>query len=175
MIDEPLAGFSGSYVDDILLCSANAFTRHRLSTNKKFEMADDEGFPCTFTGFRLSYDSDQAVQLDQHRYDERITPLPEDGTFKDLASLRMQLAWLSHSSPDLLFEVSQLTQVTDDVFRESPISVTKQANRAVRIAHQDQVTIKFPKLDLDTLRIIGISDASFANNKDLPSQLGFIV
>ena len=175
MIDGILAGLSGSYVDDILRCGTKAFRRHCLPTNKRFEIAADEEIPCTFTGFRLSYDSRQAVQLDQCRYVEKIKPIPEDGTYKDLASLRMQLAWLSHSRPDLLFEVSQLTQVTEDAFDESSIAIIKQTNNVVKMAHRDEVTLKFPQLDINTLRIIGISDASFANNKDLTSQLGFLV
>ena len=87
----------------------------------------------------------------------------------------MQLAWLSHSRPDLLFEVSQLTQITADVFDETPISIIKQAKKVVNMAHEHQVTLRVPKLDLNTLRIIGISDASFANNRDLTSQLGYLL
>lgn len=41
--------------------------------------------------------------------------------------------------------------------------------------HLHQVTIRFPRLDIQTLRILGISDAAFANNKDLTSQLGVLV
>ena len=172
--DGTLVGLSGSYVDDMIRCGTQEFRRHCLSTNNRFDMADDEILPCTFTGFRLSYDSHHSVQLDQHRYVKMLRPLPEDGTYRDLASLRMQLAWLSHSRPDLLFEVSQLTQITADVFNETPISITKQANKVVKMAHEHRVTLRFPKLDLNTLRIIGISDASFANNRDLTSQLGYL-
>lgn len=175
MNDGTLAGLSGSYVDDILRCGTVDFKKHCVSTSQKFEMADDDKIPCTFTGFSLSQDKDGTVQLDQHQYAKRIKPLPEEGTYKDLASLRMQLAWLSHSRPDLLFEVSQLTQVTREAFEENPTSTIKQANKAVKMAHQHQVGIKFPRLDIETLHILGISDASFANNKDLTSQLGFLV
>lgn len=173
--DGILTGLSGCYVDDILRCGTQEFRRHCLTTNDKLEMADDERIPCTFTGFRLSYDSHHDVQLDQHRYVEKLRPLSENGTYKDLASLRMQLAWLSHSRPDLLFEVSQLTQITSDAFDENHISIIKQANKVVKMDHEHQATLRFPKLDLDTLRIIWISDASFANNRDLTSQLGYLV
>ena len=101
--------------------------------------------------------------------------MPEDGTYKDLASLRMQLAWLSHSRPDLLFQVSQLTQVIRELFEADRIQIIKQANKAVKAACENKITIRFPKLDMETLRIVGISDASFANNRDLTSQLGFII
>ncbi len=42
-------------------------------------------------------------------------------------------------------------------------------------AVDNPVSLKFPKLDLETLQVVGFSDASFANNYDLTSQLGHIV
>ena len=175
VIDGNLAGLSGSYVEDVVRCGTQKFKRHCLSTSERFEMSGDETIPCIFTGFRLSYDSHHAVKIDQHRYIEKQRPMPEDGTYKDLASLRMKLAWLSHSRPDLLFDVSHLTIITRDAFDEDGVRIIIQANKAVQVACEHQVTIKFPKLDLDTLCIIGISDASFANNMDLTSQLGFLL
>ena len=145
VIDGNLAGLSGSYVDDIIRCGTQKFKRHCLSTSERSEMSGDETIPCTFTGFRLSYDSHHAVQIDQHRYIEELRPLPEDGTYKDLASLRMQLAWLSHSRPGLLFDVPQLTQITRDAFDEYRARIIRQANKAVQAACDHQVTIKFPK------------------------------
>lgn len=50
----------------------------------------------------------------------------------------------------------------------------RQLNRAVRYAIQNQISLKIPNLDIGTLRIIGYSDSSFANNRDLSSQLGHI-
>ena len=55
--DGTLFGLSGSYVDDMIRCGTQEFRRHCLSTNNRFDMADDEILPCTFTGFRLSCDS----------------------------------------------------------------------------------------------------------------------
>ena len=175
VMDNSLAGLSGSYVDDIIRCGTDKFKSHCRSTGKRFEMSGTETIPCIFTGFRLSHDSQNFIQIDQRQYIQKLRPLPEDGTYKDLASLRMQLAWLSHSRPNLLFDVSQLTQVTEDAFEEDRLRFIKQANKTVKAAFEHNVTIKFPTLDLQTLRIIGISDASFANNRDLTSQLGFLL
>jgi hypothetical protein len=35
--------------------------------------------------------------------------------------------------------------------------------------------LKFVKLDVDTLRLLVFTDASFANNKDLSSQIGYVL
>lgn len=175
MVDGIIAGLSGSYIDDIIRCGTQEFRKHCFSTNYKFEMASDEAIPCTVTGFRVSYDSQYTVQLDQHRYIEKLRPLPEDGTYKDLASLRMQLAWLSHSRPDLFFEVSQLPHVIRALFEKDRVQIIRRANKAAKAAYKNKMILRFLKLDLDTLRIVGNSDASFTNNKDLISQLGFLV
>ncbi len=45
----------------------------------------------------------------------------------------------------------------------------------MRYAVDNPVSLKFPKLDLETLRVVRLPDASFANTYDLTSQLGHIV
>jgi hypothetical protein len=35
--------------------------------------------------------------------------------------------------------------------------------------------LKFIKLDVDTLQLLVFTDASFANNKDLSSQIGYVI
>ena len=42
-----------------------------------------------------------------------------------------------------------------------------------KLRKERQITV--PKLDMSSVYIAGYADAGFANNKDLPSQLGFIV
>lgn len=56
--------------------------------------------------------------MDQSEYISKISLVPEDGEYKAFASSRMQLAWLAHSRPDIMYEVSQFTQVTSERFEE---------------------------------------------------------
>ena len=52
----------------------------------------------------------------------------------------------------------------------------KLANRIVRhLKKHDDVVLKDPKLDSDSLRIRMYADASYADNRDASSQLGFTV
>lgn len=57
--------------------------------------------------------------------------LSPDATFSDFASIRMQLAWLSHTRPDVMFEVSQLTQVTSERFESYDKTIIKKENGVV--------------------------------------------
>ncbi len=51
----------------------------------------------------------------------------------------------------------------------------KRTNPVMKYPVDNPVSLKFPKLNLDTIRVIVFSDASFANNYYITSQLGHIV
>lgn len=175
MKDNQLIGLSGTYVDDILRVGSEEFRMIASKTNNEFEMDDDKELPCTFTGFKLEKNEDGVLQLQQHDYLSQITVLPEDASFSDLASTRMKLAWLSHSRPDCLFEISQLTQITKDVFEQERRTLIRRTNKLIKYAKQNELSLRFPKLDKNSLKIVGFSDASFAGNRDFSSQLGYLI
>ena len=59
---------------------------------------------------------------------------------------------------------------------EKDISIhLKRLNKAIKYVHDDEVPIRIPRLDYSSLRITSYSDAAFANNADLSSQLGRVV
>ncbi len=84
-------------------------------------------------------------------------------------------AWLSNSRPDCLFEICQLTQVTDAIFSPHKSECIKVLNRALRYGVQNPISISFHCLDYESLHVVRFSDASFANNRDLSSQLGYTI
>ncbi len=57
------------------------------------------------------------------------------------------------------------------MFKERHRQILKRINGVMRYAVDNLVSLKFPKLDLETRRVVSFSDASFANNYDLTSQL----
>ena len=137
-------------------------------------MAEDKEIPCTFTGFRLSIDKDGNILQDQHQYIKKLEEIPLDATFSDLRSMRMCLAWLANTRPDRLFEISQVAQVTQQIFDSSKRDIIKGLNKAVKYAVNNRTSIKTPRLERNSLKIIGFSYASFANNADFSSQLRHI-
>lgn len=54
----------------------------------------------------------------------------------------MKLAWFANSRPDLLFEISQLAQVTEDRLRDSKRSLIRRVNKAVKYALDSLVQLK---------------------------------
>ena len=140
----------------------------------KFEIAEDCSIPCNFVGFKLQKGKDDTLELNQEEYVRKLRPMSTDGSYSEFASLHMKLAWLAHSRPDCMFEVSQMTQVARKRFEENQRDVVKRVKRTVRYVQETPACIRFPKLSEDNLHVLGLSDASFASNLDFTSQLGYL-
>ena len=89
--------------------------------------------------------------------------------------MRMKLAWLANTRPDLQLAISQLAQVTQARFDTNAKTYVKNLNSAIRYAHDNAASLRFPKIERSSIGLVGFSDAAYANNHDLTSQLGRIV
>ena len=170
-----LVGLNGSYVDDLLRAGTTSFRTTCAKTHERFETTGDDNPPFTFAGFNISKRTDVPLAIDQIFYMKKLEELDLSSSFSDFRSMRMRLAWLANTRPDLQFEISQLAQITGRRFNDDARAHLKRLNAAIRYAHHNIAYLKFPKLDRSSLRIIGYSDAAFANNLDLTSQLGRII
>ena len=175
MSDEVLSGLSGAYVDDFIRSGDSRFREISRRTNSTFDMSDNEELPCTFSGFVLNRNTDGEISIDQRNYLRKLETLTLDATFASFRSMRMRLAWLSHTRPDCLFMISQLAQVTESIFENERSKHIRILNKAVRHAKREHNAITIKKLDVHNFRLIGFSDASFANNADLSTQLGYVL
>jgi hypothetical protein len=99
--------------------------------------------------------------------------LPRDSTFAAHRSLRAKLAWITHTRPDISCAISQAAQVTDKEFEPKHIDALNKIIRHLRAT--PDVKLRFLKLDIQSLKLLVYTDASFANNANLTSQLGYIV
>ena len=89
--------------------------------------------------------------------------------------MRMRLAWLAPTFPDCCYQISALAQITESTYKSTPKTFITQINRATNYTRSHPVAITFHQLDKATIKILGYADASFSNNLDLSSQLGFII
>ena len=102
-------------------------------------MAEDQSLPSMFTGFSLSQSTGGTIVQEQHEYLRKLEELPLDASFSHFKSMRMKLAWLSNSRPDCLFEISQLAQVTDEIYAAKKKELIRRINKAVRYAMQNKI------------------------------------
>ena len=110
-------------------------------------MAEDEEVPCLYSGFVVDSDKAGSFYQQQKHYLHKLEHLPSDASFSAFRSMRMKLAWLAHTRPDCLFEISQLAQVTEDRFKENKVTIIKRLNRVVDFSLRNHFALKIPKLD----------------------------
>lgn len=115
------------------------------------------------------------LTVSQNRYLRKLEELPLDADFLEFRSMRMKLGWLANTRPNVLFEIATLAQVTLEHFDSNRKECLRRLNRAVRYAVNHRIALAIPKLESKSVRVVGFSDASFANNRDLSTQLGHIV
>ena len=170
-----LIGLNGTYVDDLLRAGTNEFRQLCQKTHRRFETKGDEELPQIFAGFNIARSEQSGYTVDQQFYYKRLEELSPEATFSDFASMRKKLAWLSHTRPDCLVDISQLNQVAKGEYDHEPQKIIKRINGTIRYLKSHLANISFPKIDLASARLIAYSDAAFANNSDLTSQLGRII
>jgi hypothetical protein len=72
--------------------------------------------------------------------------------------------------------VALAAQVIEDRYNGDPGEYIKQLNRVIQhLKKIPDLPLRFPKLELSTLRLKLYSDASYANSADCSSQLGYII
>ena len=111
---------NGSYVDDLLRAGNDRFKSIVNRKLERFETSRNDDVSITFAGIHIEYSPDLIYTIDQLSYVDKLTQLREDATFKEFSSMRMRLAGISNTRLDLLYEISQLAQVTQIRYDEQP-------------------------------------------------------
>jgi hypothetical protein len=83
--------------------------------------------------------------------------------------------WRINTRPDISCATSMPSRTTKDLFAIKPTEHVKELNRIVRNVKTISLPLLYPRLDLDTLKLVAYTDSSFSNNDDLSSQLGYII
>ena len=167
---DELDGLNGNYVDDLLRAETNDWQTQSEAALERFETTGNEEPPFTFAGMHITYNQGM-FNIDQDFYMSKIEQIPSDAEFSKFASMRMKLACLANTRQDLAFKISQIAKVTRAMFDQEVTKHCKRLNKTIKYANDNMASIRIPKLDFDSLRIVAYSDAAFANNADLSSQL----
>jgi Reverse transcriptase (RNA-dependent DNA polymerase) len=166
-------GMSGSYVDDVIRAVTADFLRNTTEkTASRFDMKKPDRGSFELVGLETTAVSG-VRNLSQRTYISRLKLLPHNATFTDHRSMRARLAWITHTRPDISCAISQAAQVTESDFTPNHV---KYLNRVIKhLRGTIDITLKFPKLDINTIKLLVYTDASFANKFNLTSQLGDIM
>ena len=173
-VESDLQGLVCTLVDDTTGAGTNDFCRVEEEKSKEFEVKEKScDFPLTFGGISILKEGN-CFELSQSNYAESLHPLNSSNfTPEQFAHLRGQLAYIAHlTRPDVAYSSARLSQVKPEEVSRSDVLLL---NHAVNKCRKNPLSLHIPKLDLDSLYICGYSDASFASNKDLTSQLAMVI
>ena len=162
----------GLYVDDTICAGTEDFLTLTNTTMKKFQSRDRKFDEIQFTGIFINGEKEQ-VSLHQSPYIELLEPIPSNSSFKQYASSRAKLAWLTHTRPDISCLTSFAAQITEKSFSEKDINDLNRGIRHLKLSKNQH--LMFKPLDMNKLVLKAYADSSFANNTDLTCQLGHII
>lgn len=92
-------GISDTYVDALLRAGDTWIKKVSSATKKRFDMKPSTPLPIYFTGCYLHFHKDHLVQQSKLHYVHKLEYLDQDVSFTSLRSIRMHLAWNSHTKP----------------------------------------------------------------------------
>ena len=102
--DYHLMGINGSYVDDVLRVGTNESQTHSDVTLERFETTGNKQAQFAFARMYIT-DSENMYHIDQDFYINKIEQIPSNTAFSKFVFMRMKLAWLANTRPDIVFEI----------------------------------------------------------------------
>lgn len=179
-----LHGIIATHVDDFCFAGSEIFQSRVMDRIRHlFRIKSEEVAEFQYIGLSIKKTGND-VKLGQDEYVKKLRciPLEPGRNLKDAISstevtetrqLIGQLNWLAtQTRPDLSYDVSELSSI----LKQENVECLKQANRVVKKAKKEKSHIDIPDLgNLEHLKIIAYSDASFGNLTDGGSQGGYIL
>lgn len=88
----------GSYVEDLPRAGSKLFQKNCEITHERFETSGDDELPLLFVGFSIKRGINCPFPLEQ-----QLQELDTNSHFADYRSMRMRLAWIANSRPEIAF------------------------------------------------------------------------
>lgn len=168
-----LEGIFGIYVDDISNAGNESFEKLSSAFEHRFESKERTYDEFHFPGLHIQNHDDGTITVDQAAHVNRLKILPRTCSSENFGSERHKLAWLSQYRPDVCATANILSQITADMYSDKHRQIINKVIRHVR-DKPDRI-LKHHNSDENSLRLVVFSDALFANNPDMSTQLGYVV
>ncbi|KAI9036662.1 uncharacterized protein KD926_001616 [Aspergillus affinis] len=176
-------GIVGLQTDDTLILADATFAEsEEIELQKAQFLAKDREKltiekPLKFNGSMVKLEPDR-ITLTQEIQCIKLSPIGKlitqaPGTLKDryIAERARGTYIASVCQPEASFDLSFAAQVINPSKKDAE-SLNKRLNWQLENAARG---LKYVKLDLKSLQLLVFTDASFANNKDLSSQIGYVI
>jgi hypothetical protein len=127
-------------------------------------------------GVQIGRDPDSTLRITQEAYVENLSNIKAH-LHNDIASVhtaRGKVSWIATwTRPDAAFAMGRLSQITPENINSGATKSCNDLNDYLKKTVKRNII--FCKLDVKSLHVVFYSDASFAVNLDLSSQIGDIV
>ena len=181
-----IEGLIGIHVDDGLCCGSPNFQKKLLKLKEKFPFGSHKKKNFTFTGLKIDQAEDFSISVSQEQYVKDIQPIGLKGDRKSVPdapvtederqALRALVGSLQYaavnSRPDICSRLGWLQSRINSAKVDTLIEANKTLHEAK--AHA-KVTIRVQPIEIDKVRFIAFSDASFASQKEPDSHQGMII
>ena len=180
------SGILGVHVDDGL-CGGDEFFQSKIDQlEAKFPFGSKKSQSFVFTGIELNQMSDKSITMSQEKYVSKIEPIhikperkynpQETVTDDERLALRGIIGSLQYASvntrPDLASRLSHL----QSSINSATIDTLNTANKVLHEAKRHKTTkITIKPIDIENLRFLAFSDASFTSKKEPDSHTGMII
>jgi hypothetical protein len=134
------------------------------------------GSQTKFGGVQIGRDPDGTLRISQEAYIENLSNIKAD-LRNDIAFVRTargKVSWIATwTRPDAAFTMGRLSQITPENINSGATKSCSDLNDYLKKTVKRNLI--FCKLDVKSLHVVFYSDASFAGNLDLSSQIGGII
>lgn len=153
-------GLIGNFVDDFFHGGNERFQELTPKTMDAFESKPREWENVEFVGVTIKTLNGPLRFFTVSHYEKFV-------------AARAEFAWLAHSRPHLCCAVYRAAQVMETSFCDRHV---QEMNKSVKYAKATKSLVQtYGPLDREMLHLRVDADASFANNDNLTSQLGYVV
>lgn len=111
VVDGKLRGMTGAYVDDTIGTGDRVFEEESEMTGERFQSKASEMDRFQFAGIQIEQ-FEGGYLMHQERIARKISMLSRQFTYREFRSKRHELAWLTHTRPDIAVAVNLAAQVT---------------------------------------------------------------
>lgn len=168
------AGFGviGMQTDDTLGLSNREFANKenkqlRFKAKERQELSQET--PIAFNGCIVTIDQDQTVRLQQKRQGEKLENAHDERSYIQQRARGAYLATICQ--PEAAFDLAAAAQAATPSKEE-----ISRLNKRIEWQKSNLGRgLTYIKLDIEKLKLFTFVDASFANNKDLSSQIGHVI
>jgi hypothetical protein len=173
-------GIAAILVDETLMTGNMQFAKAEGLIHSNYDMrltqTVSNGTQIKFGGVQIGRDPDGTLRISQEAYIENLSNIKAD-LHNDIDSVRTargKVSWIAiWTRPDAAFAMGRPSQITPENTNSEATKTCNDLNDYLK------TTVKrilvFCKLDVKSLHVVFYSDASFAGNLDLSSQIGGII